>query len=80
MTVNHTITLVRRPRGMPVAEDFDLRESVLPDLPDGHVQVKVEILIMMGFVTIKIVNLSILLSLLHLVLLVMMEIRILPMM
>lgn len=39
MTMNRRFTLLRRPRGMPVAGDFALVEAVLPELGEGEVLV-----------------------------------------
>lgn len=36
MTVNRRFTLVRRPKGTPVPEDFKLEEAALPDIEEGQ--------------------------------------------
>ncbi len=40
MILNHRFTLVRRPRGMPVAADFALVEGPVPELREGEVLVR----------------------------------------
>ena len=44
MTEARQIHLVRRPRGVPVAEDFALVEAILPEVGDGDVEVEALIL------------------------------------
>ena len=50
MTVNHAVTLIRHPSGMPATTDFALREAVLEDLPPDFVQVKVDTLSIDAFI------------------------------
>ena len=42
MSASRQIHLVRRPRGVPVAEDFAVVEATVPDAGEGQVQQSLE--------------------------------------